>query len=171
MERESFTWSISEKTEGMQDQKKWQWPKAGQLRWETEGLVCAAQEKTPAPKAIKNSIDPQDLFPLCRLCKEKVESVAHIVILCSVTAGNQYRKRHDKLRKKVYWLTVLLMHKWFSDQLEPVLENDKCKILWDFAIQADKEIEHQKSDNAVIEKDVKDCKIIDIAFLGIKISM
>ena len=32
--------------------------------------------------------------------------------------------------------------KWFSYQPELVLENDKCKILWDFVVETEKEIEH-----------------------------
>ena len=50
-----------------------------------------------------------------------------------------------------------------SHPAEPVLENDKCKILWDFAIQTDKEIEHQRPDIVAIDKEKKECKIIDIA--------
>ena len=46
------------------------------------------------------------------------------------------------------------------------MENDKCKILWDIAIQKDKEIEHQKPDIVVIDKQKRECKIIDIAVLG-----
>ena len=33
-------------------------------------------------------------------------------------------------------------YKWFLYQPEPVLENDKIKILWDFEIQTDKDMEH-----------------------------
>ena len=107
----------------------------------------------------------------CRLCKEKVESVTHIVSLCSVLAGNQYRNRHSKLGKKVHWLLckkfeIECEDKWFSHQPEPVLENDKCKILWDFAIQTDKEIEHRRPDIVVIDKEKRECKIIDIAVPG-----
>ena len=32
-------------TEGMQDQRRWQWLKAGELKRETESLICAAQEQ------------------------------------------------------------------------------------------------------------------------------
>ena len=54
--------------------------------------------------------------------------------------------------EKVHWLQCKTFEiecedKWFSDQPEPVLENDKCKILWDFAIQTDKEIEHRRPDS------------------------
>ena len=42
------------------------------------------------------------------------------------------------------------------------MENDKCKILWDFAIQTDKEIEHRRKDIAVIDKEKREWKIVDI---------
>ena len=93
--------------------------------------------------AIKTGIDYQDVFPLCRLCKEKAESVTRIVISCSVLAGNQCRRRHDKLERKVHWFLckkfeIKCEDKWFLHQPGPVLENDKCKLLWDFPIQTDK---------------------------------
>ena len=47
-----------------------------------------------------------------------------------------------------------------------VLENNKCKILWDFAIQTDKEIEHRRTDIVVIDKEKRECKVIDIAVPG-----
>ena len=79
-----IAWSIPE---GMQDQRRWQWLKAGELKREAESLICAAQEQALRTNAIKNGIDHQHVSPLCRLCKEKVESVTHIVSSCSVLAG------------------------------------------------------------------------------------
>ena len=49
---------------------------------------------------------------------------------------------------------------------EPVLENDKCKILWDFAALTDKEKQHGRSDIVVVDKEKRECKIIDIAVPG-----
>ena len=94
----------------------------------------------------------------------KLKSAAQeqtFVSSCSVLAGNQYRKRHDKLGKKVHWLLCKKFEtkcedKWFSHQPEPVLENDKCKILWDFAIQTDTEIEHQRPDIVVIDNEKRE---------------
>ena len=108
------------------------------------------------------------MSPLCRLCKEKVESVTQIVSSCSVLGGKQYRKKHNKHGGKVKWLLckkfeIECENKWFSHQPEPVLENDKCKILWDFAIQTDKEMEHRRPDVIVSDKEKRECKIIDVA--------
>ena len=47
-----------------------------------------------------------------------------------------------------------------------MLENDKCKILWDFAIQTDKEIEHRRPDIVVTDKEKRECEIIDIVVPG-----
>ena len=47
-----------------------------------------------------------------------------------------------------------------------MLKNDKCKILWNFAIQTHKEIEHRRPDIVVIDKEKRDCKIMDIAVPG-----
>ena len=46
---------------------------------------------------------------------------------------------------------------------EPVPENEKCKIFQDLAIQTDKEIEHRRRDIVIIDKEVRECKINDIA--------
>ena len=140
-------------------------------RAETENLICAAQEQVIRTKAIKNGNYHKDVSPLCKLCKEEVESVTHIVSLSSVLAGNQYIKRHDKLGKKLLWLLCKKLEiecedEWFSHQLESVLENDKCKILWDFLIQTDKEIQHRRPDILVIEEEKRECKIVDIPVPG-----
>ena len=73
-----------------------------------------------------------------------------------------------KTWKKVHWLLckkfeIECEDKWFSHQTELVVENDKFKILWDFAIQTDKKIEHRRPDIVVIDKEKRECKIIDIA--------
>ena len=52
--------------------------------------------------SVKSGIERQSMLPLFRLCKGKVESLTHIVSSCSVLAGNQYKKKHGKLGKKVH---------------------------------------------------------------------
>ena len=169
MERESIAWSISERNGG--DARSKEVAVAESRRAETENLICAAQEQVLRTKAIKNGNYHKDVSPLCKLCKEEVESVTHIVSLSSVLAGNQYIKRHDKLGKKLLWLLCKKLEiecedEWFSHQLESVLENDKCKILWDFLIQTDKEIQHRRPDILVIEEEKRECKIVDIPVPG-----
>ena len=81
----------------MQDERRQNKLKAGELKRETESLICAVQEQAFRTNAIKNCIDKQVVSLLCR---EKVESVTNIVSLSSILAGNQYQRRHDKHGKK-----------------------------------------------------------------------
>ena len=50
-----------------------------------------------------------------------------------------------------------------------MLENDKCKIFWGFAIQTNKEIENPRPDIIVIDKEKREFKIIEIKDQNIKI--
>lgn len=43
------------------------------------------------------------------------------------------------------------------------MENDKCKILWDFTIQTDHIIQARRPDIVVIDKQARTCQLIDVA--------
>ena len=42
--------------------------------------------------------------------------------------------------------------KWHEHKLEVAMENDKCKILWDFTEQTDHEINGRRLDVIVVQK-------------------
>ena len=44
---------------------------------------------------------------------------------------------------------------------EKVLESENCKILWDFPVQTDKTLEHNRPDITDIDKKSKKCILID----------
>ena len=51
--------------------------------------------------------------------------------------------------------------KWYEDKPEVVMENDKCKMLWEFTVQPDHEIYGKRPDTIVVQKDKNLCQIID----------
>ena len=53
--------------------------------------------------------------------------------------------------------------KWYEHQPESVVENENCKILWDFNIQTDHVFEARRPDMIVVDKVKKTCAIIDFA--------
>ena len=53
-----------------------------------------------------------------------------------------------------------------TDTPQSVQENDEHKILWDFNIQTDKVIEHKRPDIVCINKQKRECQIIDFAIPG-----
>ena len=88
-------------------------------------------------------------------------------------AQKEYRKRHDGVAKALHWDLCRgygLEHteKWYDHKPEPVRENQDVKILWDFTIQTDKKITHNRPDIVLIDKRNSKCQIIDVACPGDK---
>ena len=156
-------------TEENMDESSWTWLKNGYLKRETEGMLMAAQDQALRTNAIKNKIDKVNISPLCRLCGERDETVAHVVAECKMLAQKQYKLwRHDQVAIVVHWSMCkeygFYTHdNWYKHQPEAVLENQQAKILWDFSIQTDHRLDHNKPDIVLIKKEEKECLIIDVA--------
>ena len=141
------------------------------LKPETEALIIAAQDQSLRTNYVKFHIDKTTDSPLCRMCKEKGESVMHILSECSKLAQREYKRRHDNVARIVHW-ELCGMYKiekgknWYEHEPKAVIESDEIKILWDFNIQCDHIIEHRRPDILVVNKKEKSCQIIDIAVPG-----
>ena len=167
---------FSREIEEHANRSRWEWLERGELKRGTESLICAAQEQALRTNSVAHIIDKTSTTPLCRICKEKTESVTHIVSACPNLAKNQYRKRHDKLGKKIHWLLckkflIDCNEKWFLHEPEPVQENERCKLLWDFTIQTDKVLENRRPDIVVIDKEKKNAFLSILKYQEIKISL
>ena len=53
--------------------------------------------------------------------------------------------------------------KWYDHVAESVLENENYKLLWDFIVRTDHEIEARRPDLLFVDKREKSCQIIDVA--------
>ena len=149
----------------------WKWMRRGTLKRETESLIVAAQDQALRTNYRKAKIEKSGGDPKCRLCKERDETVSHLVSECSKIAQTEYKKRHDKVAAAVHW-SICKRHglphseKWYDHRAPPVIENTKVKLLWDFNIQTDKVIEARRPDLVLVDKEKKECQIIDIAIPG-----
>ena len=72
-------------------------------------------------------------------------------ILPNWSTGNSVVSQYDMSRSE----------KWYEDQPEGVVENEKCKILRDMAIQCDRRIEARRPDIVVVEKGNNKAIIVD----------
>ena len=54
-------------------------------------------------------------------------------------------------------------NQWYKFEPTSIIENENYKLLWDFPIQPDKELIHNKPDIIIIDKSNKTVQIIDIA--------
>ena len=70
--------------------------------------------------------------------------------------------------RKIHWelcgkYGLAASERWYEHQPETVMENDSCKLLWDFSIQTDHVIQARRPDVILIDKEKKECKMIDFA--------
>ena len=105
--------------------------------------------------AIKVKIDKVTEDSECRLCKEKDETIDHLISSCSKIAHTDYKERHNKVASMLHWNLCKKYHltaseKWWEHNVEKVLQNEEVKILWDFKIQTDKHLAHNKPDITVV---------------------
>ena len=68
--------------------KTWQWLCKSDLKIGTEALLSDSQEQAIRIKS------------LCRLCREKGESVQHVVTECEKLAQKEYKTGHKNVAKK-----------------------------------------------------------------------
>ena len=93
--------------------------------------------------------------------------MAHIVSEWQKLAQKEYKQvRHDNIAKVIHWKLCEKWgfeksNQWYTHKHEKVLESEEWNILWDFLIQTDKTLEHNKPDITVIEKKINKCLLID----------
>ena len=159
---------LREMPEKIDQTKTWQWLSKGDLKVGTEALLCAAQEQALRTNYIKHRIDKVKDSPLCRLCGKRGETVQHIISECEKLAQREYKRRHDKVAKKVHWDLCVrsgleCSEKWYEHDPEGAIENEDVKILWDINVQCDNVIQARRPDIIVIDKKKKEALIIDVA--------
>ena len=78
---------------------------------------------------------------------------------CENFAQNQYKNwLHDRVGKVIHW-ELCKKHvfdcteKWYDHIPEGVLENKKSKILWNFRIQTDQQVNHNRLDIVIHDKE------------------
>ena len=158
-------------TKDLKTEDSWKWLCSGDLKRETESLIIRAQDQTLNTNVIKKQIYGIGKSNTCRLCGEKVESVTHIVSACKMLAQREYKRRHDKVCSYLHWSLCRkykfeVTDKWYQHIPEKVLENQEVKLLWDWNVQTDREIEHRRPDILLIKKESNECMIIDVANPG-----
>ena len=140
------------------DRVKLEMAEKGDLKIQTESLLCAAQKQALRTNYLKFYIDKTANSPLCRMCGNKGETVQHIICECEKLAQKEYKRRHDNVARRLHWdlceengLKCNL--KWCEHEPDSVVENDDIKLLWDFNIQCDNMIEARRPNIVVLHKE------------------
>ena len=149
-------------------EKSQQWLEQSHLRFETESLLCAAQEQALATRYIASKIWGTGSCTKCRLCKEQNETVHHIVSGCKMLTGTQYTYRHNQVAKYIHW-TILkdrgvnVSESWIKHVPEDTVTVGEDIILWDVSIITDKKVKSNRPDITIHDTKNKTCLFIDVS--------
>ena len=71
--------------------------------------------------------------------------------------------RYDKVGQALHWklyqkFSLPCKDKWYDG----VMVNDQVKVLWDFKVQTDHHLQHNRTDIVVLEKE-RTCSVIDVS--------
>ena len=144
------------------------WIERPYLRYETESLICAAQEQALATNYTRAKIWGSDKSSLCRLCKEQNETVHHIVSGCKMLCGTQYTYRHNQVAKYIHWqilkdLNINVPESWLKHVPTEVVFKNGIKVLWDSYILTDKKVPHNRPDIIIHDTNLREALLIDVA--------
>ena len=145
-----------------------QWLEQSHLRSETESLICAAQEQALNTRYIRSKIWGQTCTQVCRLCKEKPETVAHIVSGCKMLAANKYTFRHNQVATYIHWHALKdrgidVPENWLSHKPKETVTKGNVTITWDMSIITDKKVMCNRPDILIHDSQARTCLIIDVA--------
>ena len=136
-------------------EKTWTWLRKGHFKRETESLLIATQNNAIRTNHIKARIDKTQQNSKCRLCRDRDETINHIISECSKLAQKEYKTRHDWVGKVINWEMCKKFkfdhtNKWYMHNPASVQENDTHKLLWDFDIHTDHLITARRPDLIII---------------------
>ena len=150
------------------DKRSWQWVKAGYLGKNLEGFICAAQEQALRTRCIRSTIDKENIDPKCRRCGQVSETVQHLASGCTALAQKEYRRRHDRMGLRVYWEVcrkygVKCAGKWWEETPEEVRisKDGKFEIWWDKSVNTAEQLEHNRPDLVIINREKGLWTIVD----------
>ena len=144
------------------------WLKYSHLTPATESVLVAAQEQTLATNYVRNKLWNWKGSPLCRLCRKKPETIAHLISGCECLVGTKYTNRHDKVGKYIHWNLlkdrgIKVSNDWFKHEPEKVTECGDTTILWDQALPTDKRVCANRPDITIHNKKERNAVFVDFS--------
>ena len=144
------------------------WLENSHLRFETESLICAAQEQALATNHIKAKIWKNGTVGKCRLCREQDETVSHLISGCIMLAGSKYLYRHNQIATYLHWclakdMGVEVTPSWLMHKPKESTTKEGIVLLWDMQINTDSRVLANRPDIVLHDTRLKSCLIIDVA--------
>lgn len=102
------------------------------------------------------------------MCGQFDETVDHIVSGCPNLARTEYIHRHDKIAAFIHWkicrhFNIETSDKWYKHTPNTVTEKDDVSILWDMPIITDREIQANRPDIIIKDRNNNTCILVDVS--------
>jgi hypothetical protein len=155
---------------GLDKERSFAFLKSSGLKSETEGFIMAVQDGVFNTLVYRRRIFNLDIDTRCRACHQKPETTMHLLSACPVYARTLYIYRHNSALRVLYFY---LRHKFRIDQdpvlpyapgdIETVVENERCRIYWNYAFPTTRLLEATKPDIVVLDKEAKEIYVIEFS--------
>ena len=131
----------------------------------------ACQDQVITTNSMKVNVFHQPGSAKCRLCGSHNATVDHLLTSCHVLAQSCYKKHHDAVAQIVHWELAKrggfdIVENWWDHHLMSVMQNSSMKLLWDYTIQTDRHLSHNRPDMVCVYFIMNHCFLIDVAIPG-----
>ena len=141
------------------------------LKSETEGFVLACQDGVINTLVYRRLIFGADVADTaCRACRSQPETLSHLLSGCGYYAKSAYIHRHNAALRVLYYH---LRHRYGIDEtpvlpyapgdIESVVENDKCKIWWNFSFSTTRQLSATKPDIVLLDLGARSMYVIEFS--------
>jgi hypothetical protein len=128
----------------------------------------AAQDQAISTKLFKNNIVKEEIESKCRLCKHHEKSTDRLTSGCLILAKKEYLMRHDEVCTHLRYPICKALgnettDKWYTHMPKPVYEEGDVTVLWNQAVNTDREVTANRPDIIIKNKKEKTCILLDVA--------
>lgn len=141
------------------------------LRSETEGFIVACQDGVHNTLLYRSHVLGMEVPDVnCRACHKSPESLMHLLSACPVYAVSAYIHRHNAALRVLYYH---LRHSYGIDEtpvlpyapgdIESVVENDNCRLYWNFSFATIRHVQANKPDIVLLDKLARAIYVIEFS--------
>ncbi|KAG5884670.1 hypothetical protein JTB14_033208 [Gonioctena quinquepunctata] len=148
--------------------------RSGGLKSETEGFIMACQDgvfNTLVYRCRVMGIEVPDTR--CRACRGAPETIMHLLSACTAYAVSAYIHRHNAALRVLYYhlrhsygINETPVLPYAPGDIESVVENENCRIYWNYSFPTLKQIQANKPDVVLSDREQKTIYVIEFSAPG-----
>jgi len=122
-----------------------------------ESTIVATPYQAIKTNYVKNDILREEIDSKCWFCKQHEETIDHLTSGCSILVKDEYLMRHDKVCAHLFYsictaLGVETTDNWYKYMSQPVYEQEDTAVLWNQAVNTDREVTANRPDITIKKK-------------------